>query len=508
VPDRAAQLDGSSRPTIVLTGASGFLGRRLVRTLAAGYRVVAIDRQPRSDAGFDDDPNIVWHRIDLADPPSVERVFGEIRDHGGALAVIHLAAYYNFTDDNHAEYRRANVDATRLVVEASLDLGVELFVFASSVAACGFSRPGRPITEASPPDGRHIYAVTKAAGEELLREVADRMPSVIIRFAALFSDWCEYPPLYFFLETWLSDRWNARALGGRGATSLPFLHVDDAVPFVLRVLERRHRLDPAEVVIASVDGAVTHRQLFDVSTEYAFRSRRRPWHVPKPLAFAGTWARDLVGRVTGNRPFERPWMARFIDTEMVVDASRTRERLDWAPRERLEILRRIRFMIENARTSRMEWRGRNLDALEHHELRPRFRVYRLVRKLEAEVERRFGERLDALGEAAGDRAVRERTRQTALRALVHSVRTGEKSPFTSYCQALAERQLERGAPLEVVVATVRALEASCLEVLGQDPDAADLGDVLRDAFELTAEFGIDRIHEVYESAPGMAPPSG
>jgi hypothetical protein len=331
---------------------------------------------------------------------------------------------------------------------------------------------------------------------------------VIIRFAALFSDWCEYPPLYFFLETWLSDRWNARALGGRGATSLPFLHVDDAVPFVLRVLERRHRLDPAEVVIASVDGAVTHRQLFDVSTEYAFRSWRRPWHVPKPLAFAGTWARDLVGRVTGNRPFERPWMARFIDTEMVVDASRTRERLDWAPRERLEILRRIRFMIENARTSRMEWRGRNLDALEHHELRPRFRVYRLVRKLEAEVERRFGERLDALGEAAGDRAVRERTRQTALRALVHSVRTGEKSPFTSYCQALAERQLERGAPLEVVVATVRALEASCLEVLGQDPDAADLGDVLRDAFELTAEFGIDRIHEVYESASGMATPGG
>jgi len=500
--------DRSPRPTIVLTGASGFLGRRLVRTLATTFRVVAIDRQPRSDAGFDNDPNIVWHRIDLADPPSVARVFGEIRDHGGALAVIHLAAYYNFTDDNHAEYRRANVDATRLVVEASLDLGVELFVFASSVAACEFSRPGRPITEASPPDGRHIYAVTKAEGEEMLRELDDRLPSVIVRFAALFSDWCEYPPLYFFLETWLSDRWNARILGGRGSTSLPFLHVDDAVSFVLRVLEQRHALGPAEVVIASVDGAVTHRELYDAATEYAFRHRRRPWHVPKPVALVGTWVRDLVGRVTGNRPFERPWMARFIDEQMAVDASRTRARLDWAPRSRLEILRRIRFMIENSRTSRMEWRGRNLDALEHHELRPRFRVYRLIRKLEAEVERRFGERLDTLGDVAGDRAVRERTRQTALRALVHSIRTGEKSPFMSYCRALAERQLERGAPLEVVVEIVRALEATCLEVLGQDPDAADLDDVLRDTLELTAEFGIDRIHEVYESASSSVPPLG
>ena len=41
----------------------------------------------------------------------------------------------------------------------------------------------------------------------------------------------------------------------------------------------------------------------------------------------------------GQRPFERPWMVRYIDLGLPVDASRTRQRLEWEPRERLHILR-------------------------------------------------------------------------------------------------------------------------------------------------------------------------
>lgn len=495
----------ADRPTIVITGASGFLGSRLVRKLAANHRVVAIDRQPRSDAGFDDDPNIVWHRIDLADPPSVRRVFGDIVNEGRVKAVIHLAAYYNFTDDNHDEYRRANVDATRLVVQASLVLEPEQFIFASSVAACPFSAPGRPIDEDTPPDGDHIYARTKAEGERILAEHADRLPSVIVRFGALFSDWCEYPPLYFFLETWLSTRWNARLLGGRGESAIPFLHVRDAVYFILHTLARRRDLEPAEVLIASTDGAVTHRELFAAATEYHFGKKREPLFVPRQLAGLGMWGRDLVGRLLGRRPFERPWMARFIDTQLEIDAARTRSRLGWQPRPRLDILRRIRFMIENKRTSRMEWLGRNLAALEHHELRPRFQVYRLVRKLETDLERGFGERLERIGDAAGDPQVRERIRRTALRALVHSIRTGEKSPFMAYCQALSERQYQRGADLEVVIAIVRALEETCFEVLSADPDGKAVRRELCDAVGLTVEIGLDGAYEVFEEKPGPDP---
>lgn len=490
------------RPTVLVTGASGFLGSRLVRKLAETHRVVAVDRHPRGDAGFDDNPHILWHRIDIADAPSVDRVFAQTADEGGAETVIHLAAYYNFTNDNHAEYRRVNVDGTRHVVDAAIRLGARQFVFASSVAACAGSRPEGPINERTPPDAEHIYARTKAAGEALLRERRDELHSVIIRFGALFSDWCEYPPLYFLLDAWLSDRWNARALGGKGRTALPFLHVRDAVYFVLQTMARRDDLDPAEVLVASVDGAVTHRQLYDTATSYNFVEPRPPLLVPKPVATAGMWARDLTGRLIGQRPFERPWMARHIDTRLEVDTSRTRARLDWTPRARLHVLKRIRFMIENARTSRMEWVGRNLEAVAHREIGPRFQVYRLVRRLEAEIEAAFGDLLDGLGDAAGDTDVRDRIRQTALRALVHAIRTGEKSPFMTYCQALAERQHERGAEPALVVNIVRALEQACQDVVGADPEAAPLEREFRDVVGLTVELGLDRIHEVYEPKPG------
>ena len=62
----------------------------------------------------------------------------------------------------------------------------------------------------------------------MLEEYRGRLRAVKVRFAAMFSDYCEYPPLYKFLETWLSPVWNQRILGGRGRSAIPYLHVRDA----------------------------------------------------------------------------------------------------------------------------------------------------------------------------------------------------------------------------------------------------------------------------------------
>ena len=81
-------------------------------------------------------------------------------------------------------------------------------------------------------------------GERMLAEYRDHFPRTIVRFAALFSDWCEYPPLFMFLETWLSSAWNARMLGGRGQSAIPYLHVDDLILFFLALLDRLDALPP------------------------------------------------------------------------------------------------------------------------------------------------------------------------------------------------------------------------------------------------------------------------
>jgi nucleoside-diphosphate-sugar epimerase len=497
----------ADRPRIVITGASGFLGRRLVRRLRADHDVVALDRRPQAESGVDEHPNVRWIQLDLADAEAVDEAFGEVRAAGGARAVVHLAAYYDFTGEEHPEYQRTNVDALRLVLEASRGLGLARFVFASSVAAHRVTRAGVPVTEDSPPDGEHVYARTKAAGEAMVRSYAPHFPSVIVRFGALFSDWCEYPPLYVFIDTWLSERWNARVLGGRGESAIPFLHVRDAADLVARALERADTLDPGEVLIASTDGTTSHHQLFEAATAYHFGVPRRPLRLPRPFAWAGLHARDAVKRVMGERPFERPWMADFIDTRLVVDARRTRARLDWAPHPRLAILHRLPFMIENRKTDPLQWLRVNREALEHLTPRPGFAVYRLLKRHEPAIGAAFDslfDRADGPPELARYRALSEDERhwhrQLLLGSLLNAVRTGEKVPFMTRCRELATRRQQQGFPLVEVIAALQALERIALATLAPEADAAGLGQALHDHLGMTIEFGIDQVLEVYEDA--------
>ena len=58
-------------------------------------------------------------------------------------------------------------------------------------------------------------------------------------------------------------------------------------------------------------------------------------------------------------PFERAWMADYIDLRLDIDASRTRRRLDWAPNSELDILKRIPYMIQHMRSDPAEWELRS-----------------------------------------------------------------------------------------------------------------------------------------------------
>ena len=268
-------------PRILMTGASGFIGRHLLDALKDDYQIIGLARRSQVRCGAPFHANISWHQVDIGDPFTLETVFDEIKAGGGADLVIHLAAHYDFTGEDHPEYHRSNVEGLRNVLEHCRELRPELFLFSSSVAACAFPEPGEVLTEASPPDGDHIYAQTKAIGEKMLSEYSDDFPSVVVRFAALFSDWCEYPPLYMFLRTWLSGVWNNRVLGGRGMSAIPYLHVDDAVNMLTRVLDKHTELDDGTILIASPDGAVSHKQLYTGSTDYYFeKSQRLRRHVP------------------------------------------------------------------------------------------------------------------------------------------------------------------------------------------------------------------------------------
>jgi len=493
---------------LIITGASGFIGRRLLAGLKEHFEIVGLARRSQQRCGASVHKNISWFQVDIGDRESVATAFEFIRETGGADFVIHLAAHYDFTGEDHPEYTRTNVDGLHNILEECRSLDLTRFVYASSLAACRFPPAGSILTESNPPDGDHIYARSKRMGEELVAAFEDDIPSAIIRFAAVYSDWCEYAPLHVFLETWLSGAWNARILGGKGSSAIPYLHARELAPFIMKLIRADDRLERREVVIASPNHTASHRHLYDLVGRYSGAGLRDPILMPSPLARIGVWGRDLLGRLLGTRPFERPWMVEFIDERLEVDATRTHELLDWRPRERLRMDRRMAFLLDHRKMDPIEWTGRNRAAAKEPKVRPNLRIHRLIERHQDEIRERVIDALVSESEPIVpsarkvNRQVIEWRFTVAMRHILNSVRAEERGLFLGYCRDFAEKRYRDGVPVEELVAVLRTLDQNCRAVIRRDPESEGLGSAIYAHLSMTIEFGCDQVLEIYEDLSG------
>ncbi|MCA9550964.1 MAG: NAD-dependent epimerase/dehydratase family protein [Myxococcales bacterium] len=495
-------LPSSAPPLILITGASGFVGRRVVEALRAQYRILALDWRPPESRLAAEHPNVRWLQADIADREAMLRLAGAEQAERPEL-LLHLAAHYEFEQEDEAPYWRANVEGLRNVLDAAVEAGIPRFVFASSLAACQFPPPGKALNEQSAPDGDHIYARTKRAGEEMLEEYRGRLRAVKVRFAAMFSDYCEYPPLYKFLETWLSPAWNQRILGGRGRSAIPYLHVRDATRLLRTVIGHFDNLEDGEVLIASPDGCTNHETLFHAATGAYYGTPLTPIHIPRPLVRPGIQARMLLGRLTGKLPFERPWMAEYVDAEMRVDATHTRARLGCSPRPRLGVVARMPLMIENLRSYPGEWQQRNLGALHKAALRPNLIIHALILEHRDEISRRLSEILTGQGgnlKSYQDLAPQEHAwnHRLVLNQLMHTVRTKDRKIFVDYCADLAARRHDQGFAVHELTTALTALEAVVLDFVRSEPAAAGLEAHLQSDVRVPIRFALDEVEEVYD----------
>ncbi len=330
-----------------------------------------------------------------------------------------------------------------------------------------------------------------------------------MRLAALFSDWCEYAPLYFFLETWLSDVWNSRILGGRGTTAIPYMHVREMGPFIRKILSINSDLKQREVLIASPNETLSHKALFDLANLDFLGQRRRPIFMPKTLARIGVWGRDLLGRFLGNQPFERPWMIEYLETDLAVNASHSYERLHWKPRRRLLLQRRLPFMVEHRRMDPREWHRANQAALKEVHLRPNLRINHLLEKYLDTICTAFLDQMLSPGSASRfpsyqgvPRDVLEWRFMILLRHLQSSIRTRDRGLFTTYCGDLAEKRLMQGFGVREVIGALLTLNGICVDTLREDPEAEDLSSAMHDCLSMTVQFGCDQILEIYEEVGG------
>ncbi len=350
-----------NRQVIVITGAAGFLGSATTVDLARDHRVVALDRRTPSRALLAAAPDATWWRVDIADAAALASIFERTRETLGRIDfVVHFAAYYHFGTARHREYDRTNIRGTDHVLQAARKHGVRRVIFASSIAATLPPAPNEVLTERTATAGYIPYAATKSVGEMLVREAAEHVPGIVLRFGGVFSDWCELPPLYALIRLWAGRSPLRCVVVGQGATGMPFVHRRDVARIVRCCLDCHARLARFEVFLACQQGAVAHRQLFSRIRQLDRRApARKPMHLSPRAAKLGLYAQYAAGCCIGRLPFERPWMLDYADRPWVADITYTQRKLGWQCADGMGVLDRLPIILDHFWRDRRIWERRN-----------------------------------------------------------------------------------------------------------------------------------------------------
>lgn len=296
---------------VLVTGATGFVGRALVPMLStAGHDVTIAVR----------DFSFAEHLEDI----QIQNIgdIGPNTDWQQALTnidtVLHLAGRAHVMTESDtdpmAAYRHINRDGTQHLAQAAADAGVKRLVFLSSIKVNGGRTLGQPFTESDAPQPEDAYGQSKWEGEQALRDIAakTKMEAVIVRTPLVYGP---YVKGNFRSLLNICSKQMPLPLGGlQNKRSLIF--VGNLADALLRCLTHPDASDQAYLVRDGIDVSTT---TLIKNTAQALGYRARLFPVPNYFLRAG-------GALTGKSVM----VSRLIESLEVNDSAIQRD-LDWTP---------------------------------------------------------------------------------------------------------------------------------------------------------------------------------
>ena len=298
---------------ILVTGATGFIGKAVLKRLLAKDQARCVVVAARS--GGEHWPRAVLPRVTGDLEPSTDwSVALE-----GVSAVVHCAARVHVMNDTArdplAEYRRINVQGTLNLARQSAAAGVRRFVFISSIKVNGeATHLGAPFFADDIPAPHDPYGVSKMEAEKGLREISATtgMEVVIIR-----------PPLVY-----------GPGVKANFASMMRWLK--RGIPLPLGAINNQRSLVALDNLVDLIVTCITHpaaaNQTFlvsdgeDLSTTQLLRRMGAALGKPARLMPIPVFALKL-----GAALVRKPELAQRLCGSLQVDVSKTAELLGWRP---------------------------------------------------------------------------------------------------------------------------------------------------------------------------------
>ncbi|MDP1604337.1 MAG: SDR family oxidoreductase [Legionella sp.] len=296
---------------ILITGANGFIGKRL-----ADYLLEETSYIPRLAVRTLGDKSFQDKAIAVGDISATTNWQDALN---GCNVVVHTAARVHILNDKAvdplAEFRRVNVEGTVNLARQAASAGVTRFIFISSIKVNGeITRPDKPFNADDTPCPTDAYAISKYEAERALQRIAKEsgMEIVIIR-----------PPLVYGPK--VKGNFQSMLMWLKKGIPLPlgainnkrsFVSIDNLVDLIVLCIS--HHQAKNQILLVS-DGE-------DLSTTELLQKMSHALEKPVHLIPIPSWILKGTARLLGKKG-----IGQRLCGSLQVDISKTERLLEWKP---------------------------------------------------------------------------------------------------------------------------------------------------------------------------------
>lgn len=309
--------------TVFITGASGFIGGHLARSLAqAGNRVHVLTRTTSQIKHLQHD-NIKIFSGDLLDKKSIHQAMT------GCSQVYHLAGLAKMWMSNKQAYHDINVTGTRNVLDTAAELPVEKIIVTSTAGV--FPPANGVLTNENTPRQPALYTEyerTKNAAEELaLSYVAKGLPAVIINPTKVYGPGPidDSNTATLMVRNYIRGKW--KIIPGNGKGTMNYVYIDDAVNGIMAAMAAA--LPGSQYIIGGENAS--YDRFFSLIKQLS-GLKRRLYHIPYPIIRSIAWLEDTKTALFKTRPFITSEWVKKLPYDWSKDIGKAQRELNYQAR--------------------------------------------------------------------------------------------------------------------------------------------------------------------------------